>query len=225
VKINRKLSIGTMIILLVVGVVSIMLHSRAIVSEGEETLETLGNTVGPVIEASLTHSMGTRDMNVLHETLANLRSIDSISGILLVNNDGVVKAGTDPLSLGTKISLESYGHNAQGKHGAGSGRPEKYTRVQAVRNKPECYGCHSAQAAYNGAIIIDFSKELIQKQIMRHIGAEALLLLGSFLLIGIAMFWLSNAVVIRRLKTVYDGMTKFSAGDHEVRIPSSGRTN
>jgi len=220
-KINRKLSIGTMVILLVVGAVSLALHYRMIVAQGEEQLETLGNTVGPVVEASLTHSMGTRDMKVLNATLENLKGVDSISGILLVNNDGVVKAGTEPLLLGTKITIAGYGLREKGKHSARSG-PEKYRRVQAVRNDPECHGCHNSLATYNGAIIIDFSEGLIQKQLMTYIGGEALLFLGSFMIVGIALFWLSNAVVIRRLSTVYDGMTKFSAGDYEVRVPASG---
>ncbi len=192
-----------------------------IVSEGAEELEILGNTVGPVIEASLTHSMGARDMKVLNATLENLRGVDSISRILLVNNDGVVKASTDPRAIETKIAIEGYGYDAQGNSSARSG-PEQYRRVQPVRNKPACYGCHNAQAAYNGVVIIDFSEGLLQQQLMQQIGREALLFLGSFLLVGIAMFWLSNTVVIRRLGAVYDGMMKFSAGDHEVRVPSSG---
>jgi hypothetical protein len=102
--IARKLTVWVILSLLVASTLALYFHSRVMIDGEIEQLESLGNTVGPVIEAGLTRYMLTKDTRILNMTMANLKGTESINKILLINREGFIKGGTDDKSIGIKLS-------------------------------------------------------------------------------------------------------------------------
>jgi len=224
-KISRKLSLWTVVSLVAIGSISLYVHSRIMLASEAEGLQSLGQTVGPVIEESLTHSMITRDADVLERTFRNLKSVEAIERVLLVNNQGEVKAGTDPAAVGTKLFASSHDSWYVREGGHWTANPQGgqvYRWVETVRNKQECYGCHGKEARQNGAIVIEFSSAVVAANIEKHIAKESYLFLVAFFVGGAVLFFLSNRLVIGRLNSVVEKIGMFQPGAAPAPLPVTG---
>jgi PAS domain S-box-containing protein len=195
--------------------------------DGEiEQFESLGNTVGPVIEAGLTRYMLTKDTRILNMTMDNLKSTESISRILLINKEGFIKGGTDNKSIGIKLS-----HNDEkcqrchikGQKGIFLKGEQTFRYAHPISNNPECYRCHGIQAAYNGVIIIDFSTSEVEHHVIQHILKESLIFLASFMIVGFSIFALSTALVTKRLNKIIDAVRRFKKGVDTARVKIEGK--
>ena len=107
--IRRKLGLSLIGAVLAASVIGGYIHFREMVAGEKENLTMFAGTVGPVIEESLTNSMLTRNPGVLRNTLSNLVGLESLERIMLVNNEGVVKAGSAPGDVGRKLPLRDRG--------------------------------------------------------------------------------------------------------------------
>ena len=224
-KISRKLSFWTVGSLVIIGGLSLVVHSRIMLTSEAEGLRALGRTVGPVIEESLTHSMITRDAEVLDRTLRNLKNVDSIDRVLLVNTQGEVKACTDQAAVGAKLvrdGRESVYAQVGGHWSRNQAGEQVYRWVETVRNRPECHGCHGRESLQNGAIVIEFSSAAVAANIERHIAKESSLFLFSFFSGGVVLFLLSNRLVIGRLNSVVNRIGMFRPGETPAPLPVSG---
>ncbi len=224
-KISRKISIWTFASLIVVSIVALYTHYRLLVAHQNAEFANLGNAVGQVIEESLRYSMLTRNDQVLNQTLRDLKQAAPIDRIMMLDLDGTVKAGTDPSAMNKPLlrTEKDYWGGQEGQQWEPlrvGGRT--YRWVQGIRNKPECRGCHSSSAAYNGSMVIDFSLQNFGKNIRSHMEKEVLISLSAFLVVGAVLFILSNEIIIRRLENVIDGLGKFKDGDNTVRLLPTG---
>jgi PAS domain S-box-containing protein len=216
--IRRKLGLSLLGAMLVASVIGGYIHYRSMVSEFREHLNILARTAGPLIEESLAHSMLTRDSAVLRNTLKNIVDLQSIERVLLVNNEGIVKAGTDTGDMGKKILLQA----GEFPSAPGAGQLESdgaFRWIQEVRNRQECYRCHDSKSALNGRIIIDFSTEVLKKNAFRHMVRESTLIVGAIAFIGAFMFLLFDDMVIRRLGSLRESIRLFKEGAVETRVP------
>jgi len=216
--IRRKLGLGLLGAMLAVAVIGGYVHFREMVAGKEENLTMFAGTVGPLIEESLTHSMLTRDPGVLRNTLSNLVGLGSIERVMLVNGEGVVKAGTAPGDVERKLPLRDRGLPDVRRAGLSEG-DDTFRWIQAVRNRPECHRCHNPKFAQNGLIIIDFSTADLKKQAFRHMARESTIITGSIVFIGAFMFFLFDDMVIMRLGSLREGMRRFKEGDVAARVP------
>jgi PAS domain S-box-containing protein len=168
--------------------------------------------------------MLSKDAGVLNATLRNIAENDAVSRILLVDREGLVKAGTDPDAVGTQIDFSGAG---QAQHTGERGRAavfaagETFRWVQKIRNRQECHECHQP-SQYNGAVIIDFSSTGLKREVTEHIVKEFGLFLGSLAAAGVGMFCLSNFVIIRRLNRVSSAIARYRGEDREVSIDVPG---
>ncbi len=224
--ISRKLSVWTLASLLVIGTLSLYYHSQLLIEAETEEFVSSANILGPIIEESLTQSMLTRDEHILKKTIKKLEGVDPISRVMLVNAKGEVKEGTAPEGEGKLISFVDepylkYGDSDRAR--SGIIKKKNYFRwLQFVRNRPECYQCHSPQIRNNGAIVIDFSTDTLKKKVRTHIEKESLIFLGSFTGVALVMFFISNSLVITRLKKITDSMRKLQSGDYITRLSVPG---
>lgn len=222
---SRKISIGNMLIVLAVGSLALYAHYRVMIAGSEEGIKSLVKTVGPIVEESLKHSMLSRDTSGLNATLRNLLENEAISRVLLVNREGLVKAGTDPDAIGTQIDISGAGQTRledERERAAAFAAGETFTWVQKIRNRQECHHCHRPQSQYNGAVIIDFSSTGLKREVTEHIVKESTLFLASFAVAGAGMFLLSNFVIIRRLRSVSLAMAQYRGDGREVKIDVPG---
>lgn len=222
-KISRKMSLSILAVLVIVCTAALAAHYRLMISSEKEGLESLGSTVGRVIEESLVYSMITRDAGLLDKTLNNLKNVEPISRILLLNNEDLVMAGTDRSAAGRSLLfVDERATSLDSGRGAVLSKENTYRWVQGVRNRPECHSCHSPAALYNGSVVIDFSTVSVEKSIKQHILKESLIFLISFSLVGLAAFLLTNRIVIERLNRAIDSMKQFKEGQEETRMSVDG---
>jgi len=224
-KIGRKLSIWTLSSLVIVSAAALYAQYRLMITSEAEQFESLGNTVGPLIEESLTHSMLSRDEAVLRKTLANLEKVGSLNRILVLNLEGIVKAGTDQQALGKQLLRADKGYwggQEEGQWRSLRSEEKTYRWVQAVKNRSECQRCHSRHAQYNGAIIIDFSIVDLEANVRTHILKAMAIFLIAFLCVGLTLFLVSNQIIIKRLVRIKDTTGRLKDGDYTVRVTLTG---
>lgn len=223
--ISRKLGLWTLSVMSVVVVFSLYAHYRMMTDEEIERIEFLGNTLGPVIEAAISESMHTGDNALLGGTLRKLADIESIAAIRIVDEAGVVKAGTAVDDPGKSMPIPGtlYPQYAEKRRRFTALKEEGLFRwVQPVKNRPECRSCHDPAKPYNGAIVIDFSTREVGKLTERHIAKETVAFFASLAVAGFSMFFLSNVFVIKRLKATVGTMKRFKEGDYGVRMQAAG---
>jgi PAS domain S-box-containing protein len=217
------MSLYILAVLVIVCTGALAAHYRIMMASEKDDLEQMGSTVGRVIEESLVYSMITRDAGLLDKTLNNLKDVQPINRILLLNNEDLVMAGTDKSAAGRSLPvLDARAPSADSGQGTVFRKEKTYRWLQGVRNRSECHSCHSPAALYNGSILIDFSTELIEKNITNHILKEELLFLVSFSLVGLAVFFLTNRIVIERLNRAIEAMKQFKDGRETARMPVDG---
>ena len=223
--ISRKFTIWITALVLVLGVTTIYLYYTFEMSEELERLESLGATVGPLVEENLANYMLTKDRSVLNKTLDTLKGIEPISSIWLINREGVIKAGTDSALVGVKLSPTD--SRCRRCHEKGERRivikEENIFRwIQPVRNKPECHKCHSPEIKHNGIILIDLSLEKAQKYLKKDILRGSLIFILSMITIGFFMLVLSKKLVTKKLQGIIDAIKRFEKGNHNAEISIKG---
>ena len=170
--ISRKFTVWIVCIMSILGFFSTYLYYRFEMNEEIERLESLGNTVGEILEQSLDNYMLTKDYNVLNRTLHNIARVEPIGEIRLINKEGVIKAGLNDKEVGRKLSFDDpkcKRCHEKGRRGY-IFRDEKIFRwVQPIKNKPECYKCHNPSIKYNGLFCIDFSISESEKHVKKDI--------------------------------------------------------
>lgn len=223
--ISRKLTIGIISVIFVIGLLSAYLYYNFQMEEETERLGSLGNAVGPLVEQGLENYMMTKDYNFIDKTLNNLKSIKPISRILLINREGVIKAGNDKNVVGIRLSPNDprcQRCHEKGKRGLLLKDEETFRWVQPITNKPECYKCHRQSVKYNGVLIIDFSLSESEKHVKRDIIKGFLIFIPSIIIIGFAMLVLSKKLIIKRINSIIDRVKILKEGDYNVRIPLEG---
>ncbi len=223
-KISRKYSLSIISLVFVIGLLSTVLYYNSGMSEETERLESLGNTIGPLLDHSLDNYMLARDSRALDDVLGRLRTVRPIRRIRLLNRDGFVKASTDRRDIDTKIteaSPECRGCHKEGRRGLLLKRKGIFTWVQPVENKAECHRCHDPSVRNNGVFVIDFSTTGFEKYAIRNIVKEAVIFIPSIGLIGLVIFLLSSRL-IRRLNAVTEKIGSLREGDYSVRIEGGG---
>ena len=215
--IRRKLGLSLIGAVLAASVIGGYVHFREMVAGEKENLSMFAGTVGPVIEESLAHAMLTRDFAALHNTLINLVGLGYIERIILVNNYGVVKAGSKADEIGLKLPLRDLGFSDVRTAGISEG-DDMVRWTQVVRNRPACYGCHNQKSERNGLIVIDFSTADMKRHAIHHMMTESTIIIGSIVSIGAIMFFLFDKMVLVRLRSLREGMHRFKEGSVDARV-------
>ncbi len=225
-KIGRKLALWIISILLTVSVAAAYLFYTAKLREEAGELEMFGRITGGVIEESLITYMQRRDMPGLAKKMEDVqKTVGNISGIMLLNKDGVAKVGTDKQTLGRVFSLHDAGCrecHEQGNRGPLVRDGSTYRWASPVENKQECHACHPASAKNNGVLIIDFSIAEFQRNARREILTAYGIFGLSLIAIGAVMVFLAKVLITRRLERMGAAMLDFQRGGPSVLTPVEG---
>jgi HAMP domain-containing protein len=220
--ISKHLAIWTILTVLAVGILSSYIFYRMQFVNEMAKLESLGATVGGIVEAGLDNYMMARDISILNDTLHKLEKMEAINRILLLNKEGTVKFSTDKDKVG--VTLDRHGPKCGGCHENGKKglylREEKVFRwIQPIRNKEGCFGCHDPSVRINGLCIIDLSVAQWEKDVWKQALVGFAIFIPSLVIISFIMLFLSKVLIIARLSRITESLQKFRAGDYEVRIP------
>jgi PAS domain S-box-containing protein len=220
--IGKKLTFWTILAVLAVGILSAYVSLKMHVSRETDKLKTMGATVGGIVEAGLEHYMMNKDFTVLDKTLQRLGNMEPITGILLLNTEGEVKAATEKNKVGISLDRSSPACRVcheKGTSGFYSEDDKIFKWVQPIRNKEACQGCHDASVRNNGILIIDFSVSEWEKEVRKDVLAGFSVFIPSLAVIGLVVLFLSRFLVISRLRTITQSVGKFRSGDYNVKVP------
>jgi two-component system NtrC family sensor kinase len=224
-KVGRKFTLWIISFLCVIGLVSAYFYYRSEMNDGALRIESLARTVGPILEQSLEDYMLKRDSHALERTFDNLKNIEPISRIWLVNKEWDIKISSDKKETGRALSPDDPGCrecHEKGHKGFSLSSSEMFRWAQPVTNKPECYKCHGPLVKYNGVFIIDFSTSEMSRRVARHMLRGLLILLLSLACVGFALILFSKKIVIERLDRVTRTIIGFREGSENIRIPVKG---
>jgi PAS domain S-box-containing protein len=218
--IGGKLMLWMTSTFVLIGLLSTVLYFISASREESRKLESLGSTIGSILELSLDNYMMTRDLDSLHATLDSLKNIEPIDRIWLIDRRGTIRTSTDARDVGKRISLDDSQCSVCHEKNAGmhSVRTETLFRwAQPVLNKPRCHKCHDASVRNNGVFIIDFSLTEMGKYASANIRKGGIIFVPAILSIALMTLVISRRMIISRLNKVMDKIKGFKEGDYAVR--------
>lgn len=223
--ISRRLVIWTFISFLIICSAGLFVHYRMMSLEVVHRLKFLGDTMGPIIEAAVSDFMLTRDASILDNTIQKLASLKQIENILLVNGSGTIKAGINNYDVGKVFHFPKTPCSrclAEERQCILIEEENIFRWIQPIKNLSECRTCHAPGIRNLGAIVVDFSLDASRDEMRGHIAREWFIFIILFALVGFVIYYLTNALVIKRLKAIGDQIGRFKKGDYDTRISITG---
>jgi len=223
---GRKFALWIVCILMAVSAVTGYVFYTIEVRAETAKLDLFGRMAGRIIEESLITFMQRRDNPGLNKKLDDVKkNAETISGILLLNRDGVVKAATDKALINKKFGIHDAGcrecHEKGGK-GLPVSEGSGYRWASPIENKPACQACHLPSIKNNGVLIIDFSVAEFKQHVREELLKGFAIFGSSIVLMGITMVLLSRALVTRRLERLGAAMKDFQQGGPSAFAPVEG---
>jgi signal transduction histidine kinase len=97
--------------------------------------------------------------------------------------------------------------------------------VVPIPNGPECAGCHSAEDATIGLLLVDISIAGVEQHILNDLRVDLLFSLGAAVLVSLGIYVLMHRLVVRRVAALRGPLAAFAQGDFRARLPASLRPN
>ena len=184
------------------------------------------------IEASLRHSMISRDPGELAVVLDSLARQRTLVRVWILNKAGTVRASAAEKEVGTHLAIteptcqlchagkvEGGGATAFYRDATGG---EILRTATVVENTPECYGCHQPADAINGLVMVDFSISDLRRQVLADWQEILLVSTAAVALAALAAWLVLRRTVLERLEGLVRTTRLFASGDLDQRVPRSG---
>jgi PAS domain S-box-containing protein len=225
--IGRKFALWIVAILMALSAATAYVFYTIELREETAKLDLFGRMAGRIIEESLITFMQRRDTPGLNRKLDDVKaSAETVSGILLLNRDGVVKAATDKGLINRKFGIYDTGCrecHEKGSKGLLTMGGSAYRWASPIENKPACQACHLSSVKNNGVLIIDFSVAEFKQHVREELLKGFIVFGSSILLMGITMVLVSRALITRRLERMGSSMRSFQDGMLSASTPVEGR--
>ncbi len=186
---------------------------------------------GELIHTALEHAMLNNDRPQIAQMIEGFGKQVRVEQLVLLDHNGVPRYSSSPLNKGEDFQIKS--PTCQACHRdpperRGSSRVidtqggAVLRTVVPIRNRQECYGCHSAAQKINGVLILDYDAGEVRAGMTRDlrwmvVGTGAL----TFVIVG-AIFLVIRVSVLRRLQRLEMTARKVSQGDLQQRAPVDG---
>jgi len=222
VNIGRKISLYVIATFVVIALSASYLYYTMEVNEEADRFDSLGHEIGTTVEMTLGNAMLRRDLGILNEALDNLKNLAPISTVSLVNRSGVIKASSDQRRVGTEFSPAMGKYFEMGGKGVLLKDSALFRFFQPVTNKTQCYGCHKPEDRYNGLIVVDFTLQVLQKQVQKDIFRGFTIFIPALLIVGFGIVFMSRTLISKRLKSVINKVEEVTGGHYTGIIPMEG---
>lgn len=199
----------------------------------ERTAATETAELGRVIKSALRQQMMKAPELTVDHTLNDLRDVDGIRKILIVDKNGRVAHATDPKQVGTV--LDKHREETCAVCHATAETPQAHTwfardgggisvirHVETIANDGQCRQCHGETARLNGVVVLEKSTDVFRMALatvrQRLLGTGALTLI---LLIASTLV-LTTVLVVRPVRLLVRGAQRLGNGELGTRLPVRG---
>jgi PAS domain S-box-containing protein len=213
--IGYKFTLWVSVVVIVIGLASGIIFYQLELHKEMDLYEAMGQKIGKVLEKSIASHMMNRHRGAIQRLFTDIEDSETVTGLMLIDRNGVAQAGTDQSLIGTSIKSEFL--RCHGCHERGQGaqfyRLQDTARyVQHVSNTPKCHTCHDPGQKFIGAIVIDFSVADVEKHIRHEMLLGYLVFIPTLFLIGAATVLISRQLVQKRIVALTDGVRKMREG-------------
>lgn len=180
--------------------------------------------VGNMIDCNVRHQMIKGDTEAIGINLNRLTESTSIKRLRILDVSGGILNSSDSAEKGGRLPAED-GAVLRGLYTAGDPtdvfdiKPVSRTKSYvALRNRPECTGCHAPENPYNGILEVTLDESLEARLMTRNRIQGALVALATLAVLTFIIVRLYERVINRPLLKLKEHMSRVREGDLEQRI-------
>ncbi|MFP5210389.1 MAG: sensor histidine kinase [Acidobacteriota bacterium] len=186
---------------------------------------------GDLIHTALEHAMLNNDRPLIAEMIEGFGKQARVEQLVMLDRNGVPRYSSAPLNKGESFRIDSATcqachHDPPNRRGSSrviETRGGAILRtVVPIRNRKECYRCHSASQKINGVLILDYDAGEVRagmtQDLRRMVAGTGAL---TFVIVG-AIFVVIRLSVLRRLQRLETTARLVSQGDLNRRAPVEG---
>jgi diguanylate cyclase (GGDEF)-like protein len=175
------------------------------------------------------------DAAVWREVSAESKQLGEVSGalrILVLTQDGLVKAGSDPRIVGSRIDITADCTACDGT------RLEDFPTAQtvltpdgernlrvvnAIPNLPRCHTCHDATRPIRGYLSIDFDLGSLDRSVKERRTSMVIVGLAACLMLMTLVILLFRRLAMRSIKALLFGVQSLASGNLAARVRIFGQ--
>jgi signal transduction histidine kinase len=197
----------------------------------ERQVELTAVQLGEVLLGSLRHGMLANDPTMLQSSLHDLGGEHSLSRVWILDLEGRVKVSSNPQEEGSV--LQTAGLACAGCHQYSPEVRPRVLRMPAgeavlrvstpIINEQACQGCHAPTDKVLGDMLIDVSVLDIERNLLFDLRRNLVLSTLFSILIGSAVYFLINRMIVRRIEGIHGTLAGYSEGDFSARVTEDDR--
>lgn len=224
-RLHLKISLWTLIILLVVGGISILalyaFQRRASIEQFEHMAQTLTATILNSLEITMLHN----NQQEMREIIQLIKREQMIRDVTIYARTGRVWASTGPGAGVPASQAAAFSRAIDGMKPATveDGTAGELVVITPVANKPACQACHAQDPPVLGAIGVSLRTEQVTAQLRRSAQLLALMVGFTFLLALGTLNLLLGRFVLDPITGLVTAVRRVAGGEYHARAVVQGR--
>jgi signal transduction histidine kinase len=225
-----KVTLGVVLpLVLILGTFTTIEYSRRRESM-LANLSFLASQTSRVIENGIQHEMISRNREGLQHMLDAIGEDKTLRIVYLLDTDGRVVFAPEAENVGQQ--LDNRDPTCQPCHRLpAADRPGSvvvtlpdeqrvFRSMNPIENQPKCQGCHSPDERLVGLLLTDISMAPLESSLAADLREDILWWVGTILTTVIIVNLAMSRLVIRRLESVAQTLSRFGRGQLGLRLPT-----
>jgi signal transduction histidine kinase len=226
--INWKLKHKVIFHVFVIGLISGFGLTALYVNAEKDLIETLAEQktelVGYMIDCNVRHQMMKGDTEAIPINLERLTQASTIDRLRILDLDGNILSSSLRKEIGTALPPEE--RKVVFQLFSDPDQEDLFTikpvsgikSYIALENRPECTGCHTDDARFNGILEVNLDESLEMRLLDRKRNQGILIALTTLALLTFVIFRLYARVINRPLLLLKESMRKVEEGNLDIRL-------
>lgn len=194
----------------------------------EAQVRSIATQVGDVLNGALRQAMLANDRALLTGMVADIASMHAIESVQVIDGRGIVRIDSGGTGVGRAYLPSSPG--CVECHAQPTSLRERTVRLAApagmlrigapIDNEPACQGCHPANLAHLGMVLVDVPLQTLQAGVVGDLTVDLAVSVAVALLVSGGVYLLVHRLIVRRLEDLRAPLASYAAGDFAVRLPA-----
>jgi signal transduction histidine kinase len=223
-RLQVKVIVLTMVVLIVIGIVSggTMLYFQR--RDSVRQFEHVAGALAGAVQGSLEQGMLSGESQPVQDAIVRISEEQMVSGVALLTPEGKITASSDVAQIGGRSNRQevaltltsgrvSTWANRDGNRG-------QFNVVSSVLNKTECQSCHSPDATVLGAIQVTLDTSMLDDQMKQQTIFFGVFGGLALVVIGVSLTFALRKIALNPISRLAESAQKLSRGDYAARIGS-----